>query len=198
MIIFDIGTGCRLKTKETDANNRLYCFEPVEELTFRLSNYKKENCFIIPKAVSDYNDVSKFYIAGLNNHNLSSLLNFSSSSANSWAGRDDFIITKEIKVPVIRLDTYIDSLEEKIEHIDYIHIDANGSDLNVLSGLGKYIEIIDKGDMIASIIPEAIYTHQNSLSDTIDFLRKNNFIISNVQPLDQYGNQAKVYFTKIP
>jgi len=197
MIKFYIGTGQQFINKSINDDDRIYCFEPVDELASMLANQNSKNLYTVPKAVSDYDGVSKFYLAGLNNYNLSSLSKFSDNSTNSWPGRNDFIVTKEIKIPVIRLDTFISGLEEKIENIDYIHIDANGSDLNVLRGLGGYINLIKSGEMIASIIPEAIYVNQNTLLDSISFLKNNNFVISSVEPIDQYGNQAKIYFTKI-
>jgi FkbM family methyltransferase len=204
MIIFDIGTGLEsnyISNKIFEENDRIYFFEPVEQLietlNERIKNNQLKNCYTIQKAVSNYEAISKFNIAGTNNHNLSSLLNFSDNCMNVWPGRNDFIVTQHTKVSVTRLDIFIDSLEEKINCIDYLNIDANGSDLDILHGLGKYISLVHEGSLIASIIPEAIYLNQNSLSETTDFLKLNQFAITNVYPIDQYGNQAKIYFTKI-
>lgn len=49
-------------------------------------------------------------------------------------------IEKVIKVPVYNLKMFFDNFQwEKIPYIDYIKIDAQGSDLNILKGAGKYL-----------------------------------------------------------
>ena len=49
-------------------------------------------------------------------------------------------IDKEIKVPVISLKIFFDNFPwNRFEYIDYIKIDAQGSDLNILKGAGEYL-----------------------------------------------------------
>lgn len=49
-------------------------------------------------------------------------------------------IEKVIKVPVYSLKMFFDNFPwEKIQYIDYIKIDAQGSDLNILKSAGKYL-----------------------------------------------------------
>ena len=49
-------------------------------------------------------------------------------------------IKNVIKVKTIRLDDYI--IKHKINHIDMMKIDAQGSDLDVLKSLGNLINIV--------------------------------------------------------
>ena len=50
-------------------------------------------------------------------------------------------IKSEIKVPVISLKMFFDTFPwDRFEYIDYIKIDAQGSDLNVLKGAGNYLK----------------------------------------------------------
>ena len=49
-------------------------------------------------------------------------------------------IEKQIDVPVLNLKMFFDKFPwEKFEYIDYIKIDAQGSDLNILKGAGDYL-----------------------------------------------------------
>ena len=51
------------------------------------------------------------------------------------------LIEKELKVPVINLKMFFDEFPwDRFEYIDYIKIDAQGSDLNVLKGAGHYLQ----------------------------------------------------------
>lgn len=199
MIIFDIGTGSKFLPKNItiDDQDIIYCFEPITELANKLKNtYKSNNFHIIQKAVCDFDDTVKFNIAGILDNNLSSLLNFSNNAFNCWPGRNDFVVTQQIKIETIRLDTFIKQAEKNIEQIDYISIDTNGCDVKVLNSMGNYISIVERGSMIASITPESTYAGQNSVSESVEFLKNNNFLIINVEQIDQYGNLAKIYFKK--
>jgi FkbM family methyltransferase len=194
MIIFDIGTGSTFhEYASLDESSKVYCFEPISELADKIID---KSCLVTKKAVSNYDDISKFNIAGITDHNLSSLLNFSDNAFNFWPGRNDFIIIEQIKIPVIRLDDFIKTLEQPINCIDYIKTDTNGNDMRVLEGLGQYINILSEGRMTASIVPDSIYSNENSINESIDFLKKNNFNITNVQPIDMYGNRAYIYFKR--
>lgn len=198
MIIFDIGTGSKFSTKNFTINDEdtVYCFEPIPELINKLKNTHKSNNFnFIQKAVSNSNDIVKFNVAGILDHNLSSILNFSDNAFNSWPGRDDFIVTQTIKVETIRLDLFIQQ-QESIKTIDYINTDTNGNDIRVLDSMANHINIVKQGSMVASRVPEAIYLGQNSLSESIEFLKSHHFSIVNVLPIDQYCNQVKIYFQK--
>jgi hypothetical protein len=50
-------------------------------------------------------------------------------------------IKKLVKVDVCSLKMFFDNFPwERFEYIDYIKIDAQGSDLNILKGAGKYLQ----------------------------------------------------------
>ena len=50
-------------------------------------------------------------------------------------------IEKIVKVPVISLKMFFDEFPwDRFQYIDYIKIDAQGSDLNILKGAGDYLK----------------------------------------------------------
>lgn len=78
----------------------------------------------------------------------------------------------EIIVPVFRLDTFLQMLPwDRFEYIEYIKIDAQGADLNILKGAGKYLE------RVVYVTAEAETYHYH---DTINTEQNINlFMISN-------------------
>ena len=173
----------------------VYAFEPtpqmieaIEQKTTHLNNY-----ILTKKAVSNFEGKAIFKVAGQADWGCSSLLEFSDKSTTEWPGRTDFKVTEEIEVDVIRLDKFIE--DNNISQIDYLHIDTQGSDLNVLKGLGSYINIVQKGGMEAAAKEDILYKGQNTQQECIDFLLSNNFNIDSIQINDEYSNEVNIFFS---
>jgi len=172
----------------------VYGFEPTpemyNEIQNKISNIK--NYILIKKAVSDFEGKATFNVAGQSDWGCSSLLEFSENSQIEWPGRTDFKVTQQIEVDVIRLDKFIE--DEGIDVIEYIHIDTQGSDLNVLKGLGTKISIVKEGVMEAAGKDNILYNKQNSELDSIKFLEENGFIIEKITSNDIHRNEVNIYF----
>ena len=188
-IFFDIGANTASDSLHiaNDPKAAVYGFEPTPYLIDIIKEKIKNvpNYILVEKAVSDFDGVAKFNISGdvltkdVSNPEkhgwwgCSSLLSLSDSALTSWYGRTDMMVIETIEVEVIRLDTFMSA--NNISRIDYIHIDAQGSDLNVLRGLGKYITTVAGGVVEAANKPDILYRNQNHKDDTIRFLEYNGF-----------------------
>lgn len=177
----------------------VYAFEPTPKMieairkkTEHLSNYT-----IVPCAVCDYNGSAKFHIAGKRDWGCSSLNSFNDNLEKTWPGRDDFTVTDEIWVKVYRLDTFME--ENNISHIDFLHVDVQGKDLEVLFGLGQYIKDVKKGVIEMPMSHEKkLYKDQKYIaSDAIEFLKKNKFTITKMTYNDVFENEVNIYFEKV-
>ena len=88
----------------------------------------------------------------------------------SFFFKKNFFI-KDILVQQITLDNFLE--EKKIDHIDFLKIDTEGYELEVLKGLGKKIQIVD------TIYFEHHYDNMikkdYKFSDINDLLKKNSF-----------------------
>ncbi len=145
-IVFDIGANNGMSTLHLAKEGAtVHAFEPVPEMCDEIIKNSKgiENYTLIQKAVSNFNGNAVFNVAGQRDWGCSSLNEFSDNLGETWPERDDFVITEKINVEVIRLDKFIE--DNGITVIDYLHCDAQGSDLLVLDGLGKYISIVKEG-----------------------------------------------------
>jgi FkbM family methyltransferase len=197
-IYFDIGAnnGESSLFLANDPSNIVYAFEPTPFLIKYIENkiLDKTNYFLIKKAVSDFNGKATFNIAGNADWGCSSLLNFSEKSKTRWINRPDFTVTEKIEVDVIRLDSFIE--EHNIPYITYLHIDTQGSDLNVLKGLGKYITLVEAGILEAASENDILYNQQNTKQECIDFLLSNNFEILNITSNDIHNNEVNISFKR--
>jgi FkbM family methyltransferase len=197
-IYFDIGAnnGESSLFLANDPSNIVYAFEPTPFLIKRIENkiLNKTNYFLIKKAVSNFNGKATFNIAGNADWGCSSLLNFSEKSKTCWVNRPDFTVTEKIEVDVIRLDSFIE--EYHIPYITYLHIDTQGSDLNVLKGLGKYITRVEAGILEAANENDILYKQQNTKQECIEFLLLNNFEILNITSNDVHNNEVNISFKR--
>jgi len=198
-IIFDIGAHegqDSILLAQESPNTIVYAFEPVPTLAKNIKNKTAElpNYNLIEKAVSDFTGTTTFNIMNDGTGGQSSLLKFTKKVDIVWpSGVLKF--TDEIPVEVIRLDNFIK--ENKITKIDYLHIDAQGSDLSVLKGLGDCITIVESGVVEASNPDREYYEGQNNTEQTIQYLKDRGFEITQVIPNDDSGNEVNIYFTNI-
>lgn len=168
------------------------CYNYIKNKTSHLLNYN-----VINSAVCLYNGETEFNIC--KEGGASSLLNFKSDSElnNIWKNREDIHYSgNSYKVETIRLDTFIENYNLQNKIIDYIHIDAQGVDLDVLKSLGKYIKNVKEGGVeIVIDISKTIYINQtNNYIGLKLFLEENNFRIYRVEQNDETMCEYNVYF----
>lgn len=198
-IVFDVGANNGSSSVPLAIANPTYlifAFEPTPEMIEVIQSkiVGLENYVIVPKAVSDYNGTAEFNVAGNWDWGCSSLLKFSKKSQTDWPGRTDFHVTYKLNVDVIRLDTFIE--ESGITKIDHLHIDTQGSDLNVMKGLGEYLQIVNEGTMEAGTSDDVLYEGQNKLNDCIKFLLLNGFKVVDVNSNDVFCHEVNIVFKK--
>ncbi len=196
-IYFDVGANfgtSSIPLAQSEPDTIIYAFEPTPQLVSQLKlktlNFKNYN--IIPCAVSDFNGEADFYIAGQADWGCSSLLNFSDDTAQNWPERTDFKVTEICKVKVITLKSFI--IENNIKFIDYLHVDTQGSDLDVLFGLEEYLNIVKEGMIESANKPNILYKGQNTTIECVEFLVANNFEICGIYSNDHHNHEANIHF----
>jgi len=158
-------------------NTYVYMFEPTPYLCNiikqKYSNLR--NWTLIEKAVSNYIGISTFNIAGQADWGCSSLMEFREERKKTWpVDRHDLNFTDSIKTEVITLETFLKSNPD-ITHIDYLHVDAQGSDLNILKGLGDYISIVKQG-VIETAYHAPLYINSPTHTECLQWLEERDFI----------------------
>jgi FkbM family methyltransferase len=157
----------------------------------KINNYKVNNY-----AVSDKNDNLIFNIA--KNPTVSSLNEFSKNIDKTWPGYREAHCTviKKIEVKAITLEKYCN--DQEIRKINYLHIDTQGSDLDVLRGLKNKLNIVDQGVLEATTNENtSLYENNHTINDVKNFLQLNNFEISKIENVDKNIDKEKnIYFNK--
>lgn len=200
--IFDIGANngsWGLSVAQQYPQARVFGFEPTPKLcdeirqsveTLALKNYE-----LVPYAVSDVACMTQFHVAGQNDWGCSSLLQFSDGLDQTWPGRKDFQVTQTIDVECIRLDKFVE--ERGITSIGFLHCDTQGTDLKVLSSLGRHIKMVEKGEIeSASARKVALYKGQHTLEDVVIFFLQNGLEIERMTPNDALCNEVNILFQK--
>jgi FkbM family methyltransferase len=206
-ILFDIGANWGHDSLARTRDNPEYetwAFEPTPKLLNHLRETSRDQNFadryhIVPMAVSDFNGRAKFNIAGVDGSDwgCSSLNTFNDNLDHHWPGREDFHVTEVIEVEVTRLDTWIEDNNLQLEKIDYFHCDTQGSDLRVLDGLGKYIDLVQEGVVECATREEGKLYKENPVQEKmIAFLESKGFEIKNIEANDPYNNEANIHFRR--
>ncbi|NBU34036.1 FkbM family methyltransferase [bacterium] len=201
-VFFDVGANSgsdSLGVARTRTDAVVYAFEPTPKLVAHLKGQSADlpNYHIIPKAVSNFNGVCTFYVSGNADWGCSSICQFNDNLETTWPGRKDFKVTDSVEVDVITLENFIG--EHNITHIDYLHVDAQGQDLQVLMGMGEYISIVRAGQIeMPTSHQTKLYRDQKYLDrDAIDFLVKNGFEVTGVFSNDAQRNEVNIQFKRI-
>ena len=207
--IFDVGAfngldGLILALK--NPNIMVHAFEANPDLIKviktnkdKIEKYKKikiNNYKIINNAVSDQNSNLIFNIA--KNPTVSSLKEFSKNIDKTWPGYREAhcTVVKKIEVKGITLEKYC--IDNEIKKINFLHIDTQGSDLQVLKGLKSKLDIVEKGVLEAAVNKEnSLYENNHTINETEKYLIINNFEISKIENLDKKIDKEKnIYFNK--
>jgi len=198
---FDVGanTGIdSLPIASSKIDSIVYAFEPTPRLIEQLRSHSVglSNYIIVPKAVSNYNGEAVFYISGQADWGCSSLCEFNDNLEHTWPGRTDFKVTDQVKIEVIKLVDFVK--ENNIESIDYLHVDAQGQDLEVLMGLEEKINIVKAGVIEMPTSHDIkLYKNQKYIKeDAIKFLEENGFKITGVHSNDIQCNEVNIHFSK--
>lgn len=180
---------------------KVYTFEPKKDLYENLIEYTKHltDYTAINKAVCLFDGKTTFNIC--KQGGASSILSFRPEDEliQTWSeNRTDIHYSGEsYEVETIRLDTFIETYHLENEIIDFLHIDAQGVDLDVLKSLGKYLKNVKAG-VVETVIDanKSIYVEQNgnTFEHVKIFLEQNNFIITDIKGNDNTNCEYNVYF----
>lgn len=176
-IAFNIGASIGNSIDELSEYDVIYAFEP-NPFSFNImvetkGNMENVNFFQLGIAEEDgYLDFNAHY-----NYEYSSFLKlkkdgeFFNLCSEMDPGFDK--INEIIKVETKRLDTFM--TENDIEHIDFIKIDTQGYDFNVIKSLGTMISKVDKIELEVQSKP--LYEGSYTKDDIISYLKNFNFVL---------------------
>lgn len=173
----------------------LYGFEPTVELVKMLNEkYGSDpRVKIVPLAVDIENRFTTFNIAAWQDWGCSSLNDFTDGVSERWNGFN-FHYTGKQSVMTIRLDDFVRM--HNITQIDYLHVDAQGSDFNVLKSLGEYISIVQAGVVEVSYNVPLYKGVDNTYESVSEWLTSKGFVYDVTYDHPEFKTEANIYFRR--
>jgi len=174
-----------------DPTLHVHAFEPHPRVAKWLtaSASMLPNYTVWPVAVGVKDGFSDFYLSSDDGDGCSSLLPFDPDGLKRWVGTTPVPLgtTEIVSVPIIRLDTFLN--REGIQHVDYLKVDAQGTDLDVVRSLGDRIKDVAV-IMVEVIIAEvSLYMGQSEKDALVEFLQQAGFQLQTLewQTIDPNG-----------
>lgn len=202
-VYFDVGAceGNRFDEElKNDPNATVVAFEPDPRLadSIRKKYAPFPNYHVVEVAVSNYIGKTTFNCAFTGDFGTGSLCSFADGLDKTWPGREDFASYEQVEVDVIRLDEFCS--KNGITEIDYLHVDAQGHDLEVLMGLGDMMRIVKEGCLEMPLNETVkLYKEQKyDVSDAYFWLIGRGFDIKYMDMNDPQGNEINIFFKKLP
>jgi FkbM family methyltransferase len=170
----------------------VYAFEPdVAVATHRYGLL--ENFVLIPMAVSIADGFREFHVNS--NDRTSSLLELNREAVHTWRGAASLTAVRQVLVPTIRLDSFLRMM--KIAKVDYLKIDAQGHDLEVVESLGDRIQDVAELKIEACAASDPMYLgSRNRVEEVAAFLRKSGFVLTESLP-ESFGQERNLVFRKV-
>ena len=172
MIIIDVGAyngNPYIAQAKRNEGVIVYAFEPNPIMFAKLIKLAPNNYHTFNMVVSEVDGTVDFY----NNKNIetSSILPFNEDNLSDWPSGHLLKNLNVAEVSSIRLDTFISN--ENITEIDFLKIDAQGADLQVLKSCGTMLGIIEQ--IQVEVCDIQIYENGNQLDETVEYLTSRGF-----------------------
>jgi FkbM family methyltransferase len=179
-VVIDVGANVGyytlLMAKLTGQNGKVFSFEP-EPSNFNLLKENVEinsyqNVTLEQKAVANMNGKTKLYLCETNTE-MHRLYQSNSKKFN-----------KSIEVDVTTLDDYFKK-SKYLNKINFIKIDAEGSELDVLKGMKTILKENIKLKIMLEFIPRHLLGSGSEPQELIEFLQNQNFQLSYVNQVEK-------------
>lgn len=159
--------------------------EVFSELKINIDNKSffniKSFCYCC--AISDFDGESDFniiygqdanFMSG--NKGCSSLLEINYENVRKENNSHHFVFQKKIKVPVYKLDTLLEQNNHNFEDFQFLNIDSQGVELQVLKGAEKLLQQKTlKNILVESTIDKPFYQGNSLFLEVKEFLEKRDF-----------------------
>ena len=172
---------------------RFFAIEPTPELAVRLGkeSCELENYTVLPCAIGRSDGQAVLKIRKLSLHNSLEPI-IESNVAAVGIPVETYDVLEEVKVDTRTLKSLCDEL--KVPSIDVLHVDAQGSDLDVLVSAGPLLRtvragVVEAGDRLN------LYTNTAGRQEIVTFLAKNNLRVVAMDAADPFNYEDNIFFT---
>jgi FkbM family methyltransferase len=201
-IVFDVGS-CDgkqfLERCRRDRDTVVYAFEPEPESFAAVCRNTEgvDNFHAFRMAVTDEDGSRQFKVSSvIGNHSFHEFVaDVNATWKSPYVDRipwlPDFRKEEDITVETTRLDTFMAKM--RISHVSFLHIDAQGEDLNVLKSLGEKARVVRAG--VIEVCLKPLYVNHFTKAEALATLDRLGFRVTRIEP-DYFGLVENVYFVR--
>ena len=150
------------------------------------------NYVVLPMAVSERDGSAQLQLNAY--EQSSSLLPPDEAGVKRWITEQEFKVIGTATVPTIRLDTFMN--EAGIGSVDYLKIDAQGLDLEVVKSAGDRLRDVAKVQMEATTASYRQYEGAPGKSVIIEFMESKGFRLAG-EEIQSHGQEANLTFLRV-
>lgn len=174
-----------------DRSLLVYAFEPNLHAASRIMG-RLRNYVVLPIAVAERDGSAELQVNQY--EQSSSLLPADQAGMKSWITDQEFKVVGTVTVPTMRLDTFMN--EAGIDAVDYLKIDAQGLDLEVVKSAGDRLRDVAKVQLEATTVDYRQYEGAPDKAVIIEYMDSRGFRLAG-EEIQSHGQEANLTFLRV-
>ena len=173
-----------------DPSLLVYAFEPNLHAAARIMG-RLRNYVVLPIAIAQSDGSA---VLNLNAYEQSSsLLRADEAGLKRWVSEVEFKVVDAVTVPTMRLDTFLDGAG--LRSVDFLKVDAQGLDLEVVKSAGDRIRDIKKVQLEATTSSYRQYEGAPEKALIVEFMESKGFRLTE-EEVQSHGQEANLTFLR--
>jgi FkbM family methyltransferase len=168
----------------------VYAFEPNLQAAARIMG-RLRNYVVLPIAIAERDGSAELNLNAY--EQSSSLLPADEEGVKKWVTEQHFEVLGSVTVPTMRLDTFMN--RAGIKSVDYLKIDAQGLDLEVVKSAGDRLRDVAKIQLEATVSSYRQYEGAAGRSEIIDYMESKGFRMAG-EEIQTHGQEANLTFLR--
>lgn len=169
----------------------VYAFEPNLRAASRIMG-RLRNYVVLPIAIAERDGSAELQLNAY--EQSSSLLPADEAGVKSWVTEQEFKVIGSVTVPTMRLDTFMN--RAGIKSVDFLKIDAQGLDLEVVKSAGDRLRDVVKVQLEATTVSYRQYEGAPGKSVIIDYMESKGFRLAG-EEIQSHGQEANLTFLRV-
>jgi len=173
-----------------DPSLLVYAFEPNLHAASRIMG-RLRNYVVLPIAIAEKDGSAELQLNAY--EQSSSLLPADEAGVKSWVTEQEFKVVGSVTVPTMRLDTFLNGAA--IESVDFLKVDAQGLDLEVVKSAGDRLGDVAKLQLEATTVAYRQYEGAPGKSVIVEYMQSKGFRLA-AEEIQSHGQEANLTFLR--